>query len=438
MTKNQNPSPSSRKRIHFRCLTPPSDDVGSPHFLAALQVIAHVLTPLRKALLHFHFLCQGKSLEKIEWQTLQAFGQVLQALISEAPSTKTSVDDRSVDDDDDDDDDEESNSIPVDPTPLFKILNPCLKKFNKSATPKDATQALQILLETMQICCRTIPVTSHLWSALLDSVGLGLLAKQSIVGKCALEDDGEILQRSKKEAVILWCPLVLPLHEESLEQALKDHCSKQPYAYDFDTQPYDFEVRIPLWTKSASSSSSSSSAAAVSTDTSTWTTSKSLQFTSLTCYLFLAIERSNSDGSLNATELNIPKRLDVSKLCASNTVRGSKEYELVGGILVDDEEDYVAILKNGAVDDPKDEDSWKLMETEEVIPMTESDVFDFLRGEEGGPCGTVLVYKRCDDTCHKEMNQLLSDIIISHLSGTLDAKTEIYYEEEVIDDECEG
>jgi hypothetical protein len=36
------------------------------------------------------------------------------------------------------------------------------------------------------------------------------------------------------------------------------------------------------------------------------------------------------------------------------------------------------------------------------------------------------------------MNQLLSDIIISHLSGTLDAKTDIYYEEEVIDDEDEG
>jgi hypothetical protein len=185
-----------------------------------------------------------------------------------------------------------------------------------------------------------------------------------------------------------------------------------------------------------------------------WSTTKTLQFTSLTNYLFLGIQRFDTQGKLICAELDIPLELDVSKLCApqNQTTPGSKRYELIAGILYD-EEDYVAILKNESIpvphkksnknkDDNNDNDdeeveNWNLMETEEVIPMTETDVLEFLRGEEGGVCGTVVVYRRCDNAGLKEMNQLLSDIIISHVRGVLDSKADFYYEEEVIEEEEE-
>ena len=76
------------------------------------------------------------------------------------------------------------------------------------------------------------------------------------------------------------------------------------------------------------------------------------------------------------------------------------------------------------------------MEQEEVIPMTEDDILEFLRGEGGeGPCGTLAVYKRCNERTHNDMNQVLSDIIISHVSGVLNVKKSFYYEEEVMEEE---
>ena len=408
---------SNSKKIHYRSLIAPEDHC--PHFLAALQVIAHVLAPLRKALIHFYLLSKKKTLEKEEWQTLQALGQLCQALIA-SPNNVGSINERS------ENSEEDEEQVPVDPTFFYNILEPCLKKLKKTTQPKDSTQALQILLETTQQCCRTIPVTSHLWSALLDQAGAGLIAKQIIVGKCTLEDDGEILQRTKKESIMLWCPWVLPSTESGdLKEALEEYCARQTHEYNFDERSFDFEVRIPLWDKKKSDEE----------DTSKWVTTKALQFSSLTSYLFLGIPRFDDEGKKKGpNEWKIPKCLDLTNLCVPKDVKGSTEYELVGGILHDGEEDYVAILKNPSVKDPEDERAWKLLESEEVIGMTESDVFDFLQGEEEGPCGTVVVYRRCHEESHKEMNNVLSDIIISHVGGTLEANAEVYYEEEIIED----
>jgi hypothetical protein len=407
---------STQKQLQFRSLTPVEGH--SPHFLAALQVLAHVLSPLRKALVHFYLMSKNQTFDKMEWQILQALGKILKELIA-APTENSNHDN-----DDDEEEDEDERNIPVDPSPLYKVLEPCLKQLKKNTEPKDATEALQVLFETIEQGCRTLPVTSRSWSALLDEAGLGLVAKQSIVGKCTLFDDGQILQRTAKESCIEWCPLVLSM-KDTLEEALKEHCAKQPYSYDFDKEPFDFEVRIPLWSTPTESSTDDAA------DASSWTTTKTLQWTTLRSYLFLGIQRHDKDGNFNEDEVSIPQKLDVSKLCASS-VKGGKEYELVGGIL-HDEDDYVALLKNQAISDPDDDDAWKLMESEEIIPMTERDGLEFLKGEgEGAPCGTVLVYRRCDD--HKEMNQLLSDIVIPNGSGTLNARADFYYEEEVIED----
>ena len=63
----------------------------SPHFLSALQLIAHVIVPLRKALVHFYMSYRtNKDIEnKLEWQTLLAFGRLFKELIS-SPSASSS------------------------------------------------------------------------------------------------------------------------------------------------------------------------------------------------------------------------------------------------------------------------------------------------------------------------------------------------------------
>jgi len=219
----------------------------------------------------------------------------------------------------------------------------------------------------------------------------------------------------------------------SIDRAIQECCAKQSFDYDFDQSPYDFEVRIPLLTRTISDEK----------DTSNWVTTIALNFSSLTTYLFLAIPRLDEDSGALKTpeEWKIPKRLDVSKLCVKELFKekvGNTKYELIGGILHDGEEDYVAVVRNPSVEDPEDDDAWKLMESEEIIGMAESDVFDFLQGEgEGDPCGTVVVYQRCGEEPHQEMNQLLSDIVLSQISGKLEysgTNTEFYYEEEMIDD----
>ncbi|KAL3912258.1 MAG: hypothetical protein SGARI_001256 [Bacillariaceae sp.] len=71
--------------------------------------------------------------------------------------------------------------------------------------------------------------------------------------------------------------------------------------------------------------------------------------------------------------------------------------------------------------------------------MSETDVLEFLKGEGGAegdaPCGTMAIYRRVDPECHNEMNQLLSDIIISQVSGTLSSTADFYIEEEIIEDD---
>lgn len=259
---------------------------------------------------------------------------------------------------------------------------------------------------------------------------LGFVAKQSIVGKAKLED-GDMLQRTKKESLILACPYVIPQvgapkEATSINEILKEWFAKQSHQYDFDTKPFDFEVNIPMFTTKPDPSKTDSK------DDDDWKTTRTLQFTALHGFLILGLSRLNEDGGVIETEIEFPKKLDLSKLCSSD-VKGSKEYELCGGILYDDE-DYVAVLKNAAIDDPEEEGAWQLMETEEIIPMEESDIFEFMKGEgEEGPCGTLAVYKRCHESTHQKMNDVLSDIIISHASGKLNAQSDFYYEEVVED-----
>jgi hypothetical protein len=141
-----------KPQIHYRRLVRP--DQGSPHFLAALQLIAHVFTPIRKGLIHFYLQNRKESsLVMVEWILLRDLGHLFQTMIAAAPQ---------------DDGDDEPPA--VDTSAFFKALDPCVKKFKKP-TPKDATQAVQILLETIQACTLTLPVTGGLWSSLLDSAG---------------------------------------------------------------------------------------------------------------------------------------------------------------------------------------------------------------------------------------------------------------------------
>ena len=100
------------------------------------------------------------------------------------------------------DEDDEETAVPVDSEAFFMFFDMLLEQFKLPKKPKDATHATQILFDTIQKCCKTLPITGELWSNLLDSAALGLVAKQSIVGKTKLED-GQMLQRTKNEKLIL-------------------------------------------------------------------------------------------------------------------------------------------------------------------------------------------------------------------------------------------
>lgn len=404
----------STRRLHFRPLV--HVDSKPPHFLAAIQVIAHVVDPLRKALVHFYFLTnkeQGVE-KKIEWRFLRALGKLIKELVAvtSSDSAQTSVTK-------DGDEEDETLDAPVDPTDFYDILLPTLEHLQQPNNPENATVALHILLETLQKCVRTLPLTSHLWVALLDRTALGLMGRSSVVGQCPLIEDGEILQRTQKETIMEWCPIKLP-KTESLEASLQKYCGRQPYVYNFDSKPYQFEVRIPLLSPQLFEGS----------DASSWKTTKTVQYTELTTYLLFGIDRF-AGGRIDESETIIPTTLDMRKYC-DKTVPNTK-FELVAGVL-HDEGDYIALIRNSLATDKEDEEAWMLMESEEVIPMTEHDALDFLQGEDQeSPCGTIAIYRRCEDGA--ELKSLLSDIIISQVSGSLDSASDgFYYEEEVIED----
>ena len=542
------PPSGSRKRqqqIYFRSLALPpsstdSDEDGKkdycPHFLAALHLIAHVMLPLRKALVHFYISYRNKDVQKLEWLTLLAFGRLFRDLITNSNSSGNSIVSGA-----------SSSANPgsltgseaVEPSSLqsvsterfFPVLYTCLMKHDLERWPRDVTEAIRVLLDCFKCCSRTLPVTNQLWSALLDKACLGLIASQSLVGRRKIEskDQKEVIQRSMTEQVILWCPHVLSMQDVSristpispispisspvkkddddddddedaniptLQQLLEADFKKRPLAttsrtyYDFGKKSFDFEVQIP--TKFLDTKDVDEDLNEKDKSGELWKTTRSMQFASLTGYLFLGIDRNQTQQKRNQqkqqqtddsvkidrSELAIPATLNVTKLCSKKKIKGANQpteaiYELVGGALYDEGE-YIAVLKDFsavvAAEEKKDSDSdeeedetWKLMESEETIPMSESDVLEFLKGEgadddnddddndddddgeeDYGPCGTLAVYKLKQPEISKtpsifdEMNQLLSDIVISQVSGTLNSKTDFYieeeYEEEIIED----
>eukprot|EP00531_Pseudo-nitzschia_arenysensis_P002228 CAMPEP_0116136840 /NCGR_PEP_ID=MMETSP0329-20121206/11943_1 /TAXON_ID=697910 /ORGANISM="Pseudo-nitzschia arenysensis, Strain B593" /LENGTH=549 /DNA_ID=CAMNT_0003631743 /DNA_START=63 /DNA_END=1712 /DNA_ORIENTATION=+ len=548
------PPSGSRKRqqqIYFRSLALPpsnSDSDGedgkekkgdySPHFLAALQLLAHVMVPLRKALVHFYISYRNKDVQKLEWLTLLAFGRLFRDLITNANSSGSSVisggsssannpgsltGSEALD---------PSTLAPVSSERFFPMLYTCLLKLDLEKWPKDVTQAIHVLLDCLKCCSRTLPVTNQLWSALLDKACLGLIASQGLVGRRKIEskDQKEVIQRSYTEQVILWCPHVLSMQDISriptptptdengdavvptLHQLFEADFKKRPLATtsraNFDKKSFDFEVQIPtkfLDKKDIDEDLNGDNNDDVYKSGELWKTTRTMQFASLTGYLFLGIDRNQATqqqqqqtdeteenktvGKIDRTELAIPATLNVGKLCSKKRIKGAKQpteavYELVGGALYDEGE-YIAVLKdfsavaaaqekkdssspkaaNSSDSDEDEDETWKLMESEETIPMSESDVLEFLKGEgaddddeeddddddsedededDYGPCGTLAVYKLKQPensktpTIFDEMNQLLSDIVISQVSGTLNSKTDFYieeeYEEEIIQD----
>lgn len=536
----------SRKRqqqICFRSLAlPPTESDGEetkkkdpdycPHFLAALQLVAHVMIPLRKALIHFYISYRNKDVQKLEWLTLLAFGSLFRDLITTSNSSGNSVlsggsssnnpgslagSESALMD--------LSSLQPVSSECFFPVLYTCLLKHDLQKWPRDATEAIRVLLDCLKCCSQTLPVTNHLWSALLDKACLGLIASQSLVGRRKIEsaDQKEVVQRSYTEQVILWCPHVLSINDvlrisnplsppttkesdndgdedavnvPTLHQLLEADFWKRPLSttlrsyYDFEKKSFDFEVQIPtkfLDKKDVDEDLKKNDGEETSCEV--WKINRSMQFSSLTGYLFLGIDRTSQAqekrkyGKFNRSELSISATLDLTKLCSKKCQGLNQEavYELVGGALYDEGE-YIAVLKdfsavaaveeknrsssktaNSSVSEDDEEETWKLMESEETIPMSESDVLEFLKGEgtdddeeeedddsggkdeDYGPCGTLAIYKLKSPSSGSkipcifdEMNQLLSDIVISQVSGSLNSKTDYYieeeYEEEIIED----
>jgi len=366
-------SKKRQQQIYFRSLALPQstsdidgdadskDKTGDycAHFGAALQIIAHVMVPLRKALVHFYVSYRSKDVQKLEWLTMLAFGRLFRDLITASNSSGSSVlsggssaNTGSITNSEVD----PSSLKPVSSERFFPVLATCLLKHDLPKWPKDATEAIRVLLDCLKCCARTLPVTNQLWSALLDKACLGLIASQSLVGRRKIEsaDQKEVVQRSHTEQVILWCPHVLPIgdiarippspalpasgdddEEEAsvptLQQLIEADFRKRPLSttsrsyYDFDKKSFDFEVEIP--TKFLDKKETKDDGENGETEQK-WKTTRSMQFASLTGYLFLGIDRTQTkdeDGKIDRSELAIPPTLDMTKLCSKKKTREGYE-----------------------------------------------------------------------------------------------------------------
>jgi hypothetical protein len=103
---------------------------------------------------------------------------------------------------------------------------------------KDATEALQLLLELLQTCVTTLPDTPQLWNAQLDMAGLGLIAKQATIGRQQQQQQEHCLLQSRtdRDICVLYCPFPLIGTFDTLAGALENatrHCN---LAYDWDAK----------------------------------------------------------------------------------------------------------------------------------------------------------------------------------------------------------
>mmetsp|Transcript_16730 Transcript_16730/g.36483 ORF Transcript_16730/g.36483 Transcript_16730/m.36483 type:complete len:358 (-) Transcript_16730:13-1086(-) len=221
-----------------------------PHFLAGLQLIAHVIEPLRKALVHFYVSHRSKEVEKPEWVALLAFGRLFRDLITAGnassggslasgvsagsdtnTATTNTTSNNTTSNSNSNNNSNTTNSnhqqalAPVKTDRFFPVLYTCLRKFDDpqlSTKPRDVTEAVRILLQCLQRCCQTLPVTNRSWVELLDKACMGILTKQSLVGRRTPKPNTPntnkntnkkdvVLQRTKTERCMLWCPHELPI-----------------------------------------------------------------------------------------------------------------------------------------------------------------------------------------------------------------------------------
>jgi len=468
----------------------------SAHFLPALQLVAHVIEPLRKGLVHFYVTSRDKEAGKPEIRTLLSLGRLFRNLITGNTSSSTSLASGVSGSSSGAQSAEDIESAlgfdlpPVETDHFFTDFYKCLRKFKLTTKPMDVTEAIQVLLQCIEKCCSSLPLTSPLFAALLDKACMGFVMKQKIMGQKVkkLPEGTREVHRISTQQMMMWCPHELTIKDLSridsskipedscptLDQLIEADCEKRPLqttpqkSFDFDKESWDMEFKVVTTNGAAASDG-------------TWKCTRLRQLSSLTGYLFVGINRKLGGGKMDYSRLEIPTTMDLTKLCVSKKEKAV--YDLVGGILYDDG-DYAVVLKNQVAadalaekkaakptpeedeEDSEDEEdqTWILMEPDENLRLSESFVLDFLTGSgnkdtddkdsddkdndgsdddddsvDENTCGTLAVYKLRSEVFRNDMNTLLSDIVISHIQGKLISTTDYIieeeFEEEIIEEE---
>lgn len=328
----------------------------SCHIACALQIVCHVLSPLKKALIE----ASSFSGEK-KGDILYELGKFFETLQSD------------------------ENRDAIDPSPLYQSL----KNLLTSVDHDDVGDASTAIFEIMDVIRKQ---GGEDWKMLLEKIVLGGQTRQVIVGVKKVDENDEqfVLRRTKwGKTKIMAFPFPLVGEYNSVEQALEPQVVK---GYNWDRVSelaYDEERQ-----KCQEDDNDSPE-----TYENEWKTTKSTRLEKFAMYLCLHLQRFRYDQEIKILShpyVRIPAVIETPNYTTAN----NEVFSLKGGILhmsdsadaIEEEGHYVAVVR---VDDSPSE-TWTLIDDESCTVLEESQVLDLLSGtqDENGRffCGTLLVY----------------------------------------------
>ena len=337
----------------------------SCHISCALQILCHVLVPLREILIEFYKISSSAS-DKPHNHVLYELGKFLSDLI------------------------EDDINDPVDPTLLYQTL-----ERQASINWNDVGDASTVLCKLLQFIKSRGPTSiKDGWDNLLNDCVHGGTVRQTLVGQKQGGTNEMVLVRTKQgnpKSMAFPYPLVGPM--VSIDQALQDTFSpKVVNGYDWDRstgQVYEEEVR-PICRDSL-----------IPISRENWTTTKTIHLEHVPQYWCLHLERFTYQEGLKALsnpEVDINTTLDLKKYLKADDCL--EKYNLVGGIChvtessIEEEGHVVTLIRQS-------EGEWLLLDDEECRTLTENSCLALLRGahDERGYffCGTLLIYGKAGD-----------------------------------------
>lgn len=348
----------------------------SCHISCALQIICHVIKPLRQALLD---TAEKRSSAATSRHFLSELGLFFQEL--------------------------EETGEALDPTSLYQNIEKILPSIDQNEVG-DASTVLYELLVLIR------KEGGDEWKVLLEKTVLGGETRQLLTG--TKKEGAFLLKRTKiAKAKSMACPFPLVGKFHSIEDALDLTVNPQVvngYNWDRVSKEMYQEVKVEL-----------DDTLLRAEHTEEWNTTKIMQLEKIPKHFIIHLERfTYNEGvkALSNPKIQIPPILEKSIYSTSIAFEG--KLKLRGGILhvsddsaIEEEGHYVTVLRNEGKDQSGNS-TWYLLDDETCSPpLNEERILDLLGGatDEKGRfcCGTLLAYSSEEED--PEMVPILSEIV---------------------------